>query len=67
VYAGGNIYFTSEEGLTTVIKAAPKFEVVSKNKVDGVVQASLALSQGQILLRTSEALYCIGKRKPPVP
>ena len=64
VYGGGNIYFTSEEGETTVIKAAPKFEVVSSNKVNGALQASPAVSQGQIFLRTAEALYCIGQRMP---
>jgi outer membrane protein assembly factor BamB len=64
VHAGGHVYFTSEEGETTVIKAAPKFEVVATNRVDGgMVQASMAISRGQIFLRTADSLYCIGKAR----
>ena len=62
VLADGKIYATSEEGLTTVIRAGEKFEVLAENNLDEYSLSSPALSDGQIFLRTSGHLYCIGKR-----
>ncbi|MBT4864898.1 MAG: PQQ-binding-like beta-propeller repeat protein [Planctomycetaceae bacterium] len=61
IYADGHIYFVNEEGLTTVIKASPKFEIVARNNIPEHTQATPAISQGQIFLRTAGKLYCIGK------
>ncbi|MEZ5305067.1 MAG: PQQ-binding-like beta-propeller repeat protein, partial [Verrucomicrobiales bacterium] len=58
-YAGGHLYFHSREGETTVIKPGPKFEVVSKNQLDGQIFASLAASGKALYLRTDKALYRI--------
>jgi outer membrane protein assembly factor BamB len=63
VMADGKIYVTSEEGVTTVIKASEKFEVLAENVIDDYVLSSIAVSDGQLFLRTAKALYCIGKRK----
>lgn len=60
VYANGLIYFLSETGETTVVKAGPKFEIIGRNAIDEKCQASLALSQGHIFLRTESHLLCIG-------
>ncbi|MCS7024105.1 MAG: PQQ-binding-like beta-propeller repeat protein [Bryobacteraceae bacterium] len=62
VLADGKVYITSEEGTTTVIKAARHFEVLAENKLDEYTLSSPAISDGQIFLRTEKALYCIGKR-----
>ena len=62
VAADGKLYFTSEDGLVTVIKAGPKFEVLAKNDVGELVVASPALSQGRIFLRGDKHLYCIGDK-----
>jgi outer membrane protein assembly factor BamB len=58
--ADGKVYITNEEGLTTVLKAGPAFEVLAENSVGDFVLATPAVDGGQILLRTSKKLYCIG-------
>ncbi len=63
VLADGKIYITSEEGVTTVLKAGPKFEVIAENTLNDYTLSSPAISDGQIFQRTAAHLYCIGKRK----
>ena len=57
--ADGKLYATSEQGLTTVIKAAPRFEVVAENAIDEFTLASMAVAKGQLFLRTAAHLYCL--------
>jgi outer membrane protein assembly factor BamB len=64
VLADGKLYISSEEGLTTVVKAGPKFEILAQNQLDGYTLSSPAISDGQIFLRTANWLYCVGKRRP---
>jgi len=61
VLADGKIYATNEEGLTTVIKAGPTFEVLAENALNDYCLSSPAISDGQIFIRTATNLYCIGK------
>jgi outer membrane protein assembly factor BamB len=61
VLADGKIYVTNEEGLTSVVKAGPTFEVVAENPLGDYCLSSPAISDGQIFIRTSTNLYCIGK------
>ena len=63
VVADGHVYVTNEEGLTSVYKAGPKFELVAKNALDDYCLSSIAVSEGQIFLRTSKHLWAIGDRK----
>ena len=63
VLADGHIYVTNEEGLTSVYKAGPKFELVAQNALGDYCLSSLAVSEGQIFLRTSKHLWVIGNRK----
>ena len=58
---GRLIWFLSDDNKTTVIKAASEFEVVATNDLDGKLQASMAVSNGNLFIRTSDSLYCIGK------
>lgn len=60
--ADGHIYMTSEDGVTTVIEAGPEFRLVTENEVEGYTLSSLAVSEGQMFLRTEKYLYCIGDR-----
>ncbi len=60
VYADGKIYFLSEEGESTIVKAGPQFEIVARNRLNEPCQASYAVSRGQLFIRTRENLYCIG-------
>jgi outer membrane protein assembly factor BamB len=62
VLADGKIYITNEDGLTTVLKAGPKFEVLAENNLNDYCLSSPAISEGQIFIRTTQYLYCIGKR-----
>jgi len=61
VLADGKIYVTSEEGVTTVIKAGPEFEVLAENSLNDYTLSSPAISNGQIFMRTEFALWAIGK------
>ncbi|HKW98424.1 MAG TPA: PQQ-binding-like beta-propeller repeat protein [Bryobacteraceae bacterium] len=62
VLADGKIYITNEDGVTTVFRAGPKFELLAENNMDDYTLSSIAISDGQIFLRTAQFLYCIGKR-----
>jgi len=59
VAADGHIYFTTGRANTKVVKASEQFEVVAENRLDDETLASPAISQGHILIRTFEHLYCI--------
>jgi outer membrane protein assembly factor BamB len=58
--ADGKLYITSEDGLTSVVKAGPAFELLAENPLEGFTLASPAAAHGQLFLRTGKALYCIG-------
>ena len=62
VLADDKLYVTNEEGLTTVLKTGPKFEVLAQNSLNDYTLSSPAISDGQIFIRTAQYLYCIGKR-----
>ena len=62
VLADDNIYVTNEDGLTTVVKAGPKFEVLAENALNDYCLSSPAISNGQIFIRTAQHLYCIGTK-----
>lgn len=68
VLADGKIYVTTEaEGLTSVFKAGPKFELLSSNSLgDGCSPyclSSVAISDGQLFIRSSSHLWAIGDRR----
>ena len=50
VLADGKIYVTNEEGLTSVVKAGPTFEVVAENPLGDYCLSSPAISDGQIFI-----------------
>ncbi len=62
VLADGRVYVTSEDGVTTVFKAGPQFEVLAENNLGEYCLSSPAVSEGQIFIRTANHLYCIGQR-----
>jgi outer membrane protein assembly factor BamB len=62
VAAGGRIYFVGDNGETTVIRAGPEFAVLAKNALGEMVQASPAVSQGRIFIRTERRLFAIGRK-----
>jgi outer membrane protein assembly factor BamB len=62
VAVGGHIYFLSDNGETTVVEEGPIFKVLAKNPLDEKTQASPAISQGQLFIRTEHNLFCIGEK-----
>jgi outer membrane protein assembly factor BamB len=68
ILADGRIYVTTEEdGKTTVFRAGPKFEILSTNSLLGDCSpyclSTVAVSEGQLFMRTSSFLWAIGKRR----
>lgn len=63
ILADGKIYVTSEDGVTSVFRAGPKFELLAENQVNGYCLSTIAVSDGQLFLRTDKFLYCVGQRR----
>lgn len=57
--ADGRIYLPNQSGDVFVLRASPQFELLATNSVNQFTNASLAASDGELLLRTSDALWCI--------
>ena len=57
---------TSEtQGVTSVFMAGPKFELLAENPTNEYTLSTIAVSDGQLFLRTDNHLYAIGKRRNP--
>ena len=61
VGADGRVYITSRDGVTTVIKHGPTYEVLSENTLDDGFDASPALVDNEIFIRGYKYLYAIGQ------
>ena len=59
VAADGRLYVTSEDGDIFVVKAGPEYELLATNSMDEVCLATPAISEGQILIRTTGHLYAL--------
>ncbi len=59
VYAGGRIYFFSQDSVTTVIRPGRRCEVLAVNKLDEQQMASAAVSGRAFFIRTRTDLYRI--------
>lgn len=62
VLADGLVYMPNDEGIITVIKPGPSFEVVAKNSIGESMNASPAISNGKIYLRGAKNIFCIGQK-----
>jgi outer membrane protein assembly factor BamB len=60
VSAGGLVYFTADDGATTVVRPGSKLDVVAENKLGEYCFASPAISHGNVFFRSEQNLYCIG-------
>lgn len=61
--ADGKIYFVSRQNGVFVISAGEDFEQIAHNTIEtdsSIFNASIVVSQGQLLLRSDTFLYCIG-------
>jgi outer membrane protein assembly factor BamB len=64
VSAGDRVYVLGRDGVCAVLKKGPKPEVLALNKLDDHrSDASIALVENQLFLRTAHNLYCISERR----
>jgi outer membrane protein assembly factor BamB len=61
--AGGLVYFLNDDGLCRVVQPSDNFKVIATNDLGEPTYSTPAFSNGQIFLRTSKAVYGIGKPK----
>jgi outer membrane protein assembly factor BamB len=61
--ADAKIYVPNQSGDVFVLRASPKFELLSTNPVGQPTNASLAASDGELFLRTDAALWCFAAAK----
>ncbi len=62
VFAGGLMYFCSEEGETTVVRPGGQYDQVAVNQLDDGFMASPAVLEKSLILRTRSHLYRIEDR-----
>ena len=58
----GNLIIPDDDGKVWVVKASPKFGVVETNDMKDPIFASPVTAHGELFLRTTKKLYCIGGR-----
>jgi len=62
VLAADCFYVTSRKGVTSVFRASPdKFELLAMNDLREPSNATPAISDGQLFLRTDVHLFCVGE------
>jgi hypothetical protein len=64
IAADGKFYFTSREGLTTVLRPGREYHELARNQHFGQTLATLAICGRAILIRADRTLYCIGQPTP---
>lgn len=62
--ADDKIYIPNQSGDVFVLRASPTFEVLATNSVGEPTNASLAISKGEVFLRTDKGLWCFATSKP---
>ena len=60
-YADGHIYFGSNDGHFSVVRAGREFKLVSTMEMGEAITASAIVSNGTLYVRSYEALYAIKK------
>ncbi len=63
VLSGDKLYVVNQSGDTFVLKTNPRFELLSANPLGETTMASLAVSNGEIFIRTYSNLWCIAASK----
>jgi outer membrane protein assembly factor BamB len=58
VAADGKVFLANTEGKISVLKAGAQWEVLAVNDIDDEVNATPALSDGRLYVRTRGSLYC---------
>jgi outer membrane protein assembly factor BamB len=69
VLADGKLYVINQGGDSFVLRASPKFELLATNPLGETTMASMAVSDGDLFIRTHKGLWCLreGAHRNPVP
>jgi len=59
IVMGDHVYFWNTSGVTTVVACDRTFKKIAQNTLPGGIYASPAPVDGQLFVRTTEALWCI--------
>jgi outer membrane protein assembly factor BamB len=62
IHADGKIYFQSEQGVGTVVKASTQFEKLAANDMKERTLASCAAVDGALIIRTDKHIYRIQEK-----
>lgn len=62
IAAAGRIYIFDDSGQCSVIESGPDFREISRNKLDGLIQTTPAVSDGLLVIRTDRELIGIAER-----
>jgi outer membrane protein assembly factor BamB len=60
VAGAGHVYFTSQPGKISVLKAGEQWEVVAMNDMEDICFATPAIAGNHLYVRTRNWLYCFG-------
>ncbi len=62
ILSGDTMYVVNQSGDTVLVRANPKFEMLGANSIGNeMCNASLAVSDGDLFIRTYTHLWCIGR------
>jgi outer membrane protein assembly factor BamB len=67
VAGDGKIYCGSQQGDVIVVKAGAQFQQISASKLDSPINATPAIGDGRVYVRTEKMLWCLGSKPSPVP
>ena len=63
LHSDGRLYVPSRGGTIQVFAANPKFELLASNRLGEHTDASIAVSNGELFIRTYKSLWCIAEKK----
>jgi outer membrane protein assembly factor BamB len=67
VAGDGKIFCGSQQGDFIVLKQGPQFEQIAATKLDSPINATFAIGDGRIYVRTEKMLWCAGDKNAPLP
>ncbi|NBY01135.1 MAG: serine/threonine protein kinase [Planctomycetes bacterium] len=63
IYADGKLYATDQNGDTFILEAKPVFKQLGKNSLKEHTDATLAIADKELFIRTFQHLWCISAQK----
>jgi outer membrane protein assembly factor BamB len=63
VVAGDRLYVTGTGGETQVLAARPQYQLLATNRLGEHTNASIAVSNGELFIRTDKHLWCVAEKR----